>query len=265
MSLEEVRWRKEDDIMLEQAVNRYGVHKWGAISSLLVGRSPQECRERWAHVLQYKRTVSVVTDNELLRLYRLFGDAWDVIGNATLSSPAVCKSRVYSLLGLESSSDDSSTVPSAHVTDYATVDAENVHGSIAISSSALRQSDRVQAECLCAKSCTDLAATRQREYTAYLKHRPKKRTAKDTHCSHSKRASSTGVAATAKDYRQYICSYIRRNRIQLDVPLQPNRGTLDGPQVATKLVSNSQEAHSPPLSLYPIYAKMNRTKLYTAI
>ncbi|EFO65363.1 Myb 1-like protein [Giardia lamblia P15] len=264
MSLEEVRWRKEDDYILEQAVNRYGVHKWGAISSLIMGRSPQECRERWTRVLQYKHSTSVVTDDELLRLYRLFGDAWDVIGNATSSSSVVCKSRVYSLLGLESSSDDSLTAPSTQATDHTTLDIQSVHGPVALDSTALRQLGRVQDEHLCIKSCMDLAATRQREYTAYLKHRPKKRTLKGIHCSHFKRASSTIAAAPIEDYRQYICNYIHRNRIRLDVPLQPNGTTLEEPQVATNLFSSPQGTQLSPLSLYPIYAEMNRIKLYTA-
>lgn len=250
--------------MINQAVNIYGVHKWGAISSLLVGRSPQECRERWIRVLQYQRGVGVVDDSKLLELYRLFGDAWDVISNATSLSPTVCKSRVYSLLGLESSSSDFSSDLPSHMSDGNVVGRPAIRNSPVTGPALLHKSDINQDKEQPISNRQELVSTRRREYTAYLKHRPKRKSIRNIHCSHSKRTPST---ATVADYQQYIRDYIHRNRIRPNIPLQQTKeaSALKEPIFNTGAASNLPEKYYPPVSLYSIYAKMNLSQQYTAV
>ncbi|EES98337.1 Myb 1-like protein [Giardia duodenalis ATCC 50581] len=266
MSLEEVKWCKEDDAILERAVNMYGVHKWGAISSLLVGRSPQECRERWTRVLQYKKGAGVVEDSTLLKLYHLFGDAWDVISGATSLSPAACKSRVYHLLGLESSSDEPSADPLTHPIGDSTVDTRLLRNPTVVVSTPLHNQNVTQGKRAYTISHKELAHARQKEYTDYMKHKPKKQALRGSRCSHLKRTSSaTTVTTQIADYWQYIRDYICRNRIRIDPPSHPNKDLLELPKEDTGLVNNPRKHYHSPLSLYPIYVNTARGKLFTAV
>lgn len=271
MPLEEIKWSENDDNILKQAVNLYGVHKWGAISSLVVGRSPRECRERWIRVLQYQQGGGAIDNKRLLELYSLFGDAWDVISSATSLSPILCKSRVYSLLGLESSSDDLPDDLSSDTLDNNPANRQTMHITPVRGSTALHQSDTKQHKTQPISNCKELASARQRDYVTYLKHKPKKRTIRNIHCSHSRRRSSldtaTKTAVIVVDYKQYIRSYIDRNRIRLNAsPQQGNEAVmLRGSIINTRAVNTSEEKYYPPVSLYSIYAKMSLSQPYTVV
>uniref|UniRef100_A0A914NI90 snRNA-activating protein complex subunit 4 n=1 Tax=Meloidogyne incognita TaxID=6306 RepID=A0A914NI90_MELIC len=70
------RWTEAEDILLLEAINKYGPRNWVKISNHVRGRSALQCRDRWIHVLDHKRRDRPWTWEEHMRLFygvRLFG------------------------------------------------------------------------------------------------------------------------------------------------------------------------------------------------
>lgn len=70
------RWTEAEDILLLEAINKYGPRNWVKISNSVRGRSALQCRDRWIHVLDHKRRDHPWTWEEHMRLFygvRLFG------------------------------------------------------------------------------------------------------------------------------------------------------------------------------------------------
>ncbi|CAK5066015.1 unnamed protein product [Meloidogyne enterolobii] len=70
------RWTEGEDILLLEAINKYGPRNWVKISNHVRGRSALQCRDRWIHVLDHKRRDRPWTWEEHMRLFygvRLFG------------------------------------------------------------------------------------------------------------------------------------------------------------------------------------------------
>jgi hypothetical protein len=46
-----MKFTLSDDIRLQEIVNQYGATNWQFVASHMIGRSPRQCRERWANYL----------------------------------------------------------------------------------------------------------------------------------------------------------------------------------------------------------------------
>lgn len=77
-----LRWTKEEDQKLLEAVSKYGPHNWGLISKLIGTRTGKQCRERWIihHDPSYNRDEwSKEEDQLLIDLQSKYGNKWSVI------------------------------------------------------------------------------------------------------------------------------------------------------------------------------------------
>lgn len=45
------KWSNEDDENLRQLIRLCGIGKWKLISSLMSGKNPRQCRDRWLMIL----------------------------------------------------------------------------------------------------------------------------------------------------------------------------------------------------------------------
>lgn len=63
------KWTKEEDIILQEAIDKYGSKNWKVISELVPGRSSVQCLHRWSKILKpglVKGPWSVEQDRKLL-------------------------------------------------------------------------------------------------------------------------------------------------------------------------------------------------------
>ncbi|PPD72165.1 hypothetical protein GOBAR_DD30947 [Gossypium barbadense] len=73
------QWTMEEDRMLIQLVEQYGVRKWSHIAQMLPGRIGKQCRERWHNHLRpdiKKDTWSEEEDKVLIQAHREIGNKW---------------------------------------------------------------------------------------------------------------------------------------------------------------------------------------------
>jgi hypothetical protein len=73
-----------EDVQLRQLVAEYGVENWRHIASLMPGRNPRQCRERWKHYLSGNGIPipwTVAEDQLLLERVQAWGPRWTRIAN----------------------------------------------------------------------------------------------------------------------------------------------------------------------------------------
>jgi hypothetical protein len=68
-----------EDVLLSQAVEEFGVTDWHRIAAAVPGRNPRQCRDRWLNYLSPDVGNGPWTsedDQLLMRRYEEFGPAW---------------------------------------------------------------------------------------------------------------------------------------------------------------------------------------------
>ncbi|OZJ03547.1 hypothetical protein BZG36_04168 [Bifiguratus adelaidae] len=94
-------WRNAEDEILKAAVSKYGKNQWARISSLLVRKSPKQCKARWFEWLDpsIKKTEwSKEEDEKLLHLAKLMPTQWRTIAPIVGRTPSQCLERYQKLL-----------------------------------------------------------------------------------------------------------------------------------------------------------------------
>ena len=78
------KWTSEEDFLLIQAVNTYGVDNWNLVSQRIDNRSGKQCRERWMSNIcptLIKDTWTHQEDLILIQKQSEFGNKWTLIHN----------------------------------------------------------------------------------------------------------------------------------------------------------------------------------------
>ncbi|KAK8878656.1 hypothetical protein M9Y10_005436 [Tritrichomonas musculus] len=78
------KWTTEEDYLLSQAVNTYGVDSWNLVAQKIENRTGKQCRERWMSSISptlIKDTWSPQEDLILIRKQSEFGNKWTLIHN----------------------------------------------------------------------------------------------------------------------------------------------------------------------------------------
>ncbi|SAL95726.1 hypothetical protein [Absidia glauca] len=94
-------WKNTEDEILKAAVSKYGKNQWARISSLLVRKSPKQCKARWFEWLDpsIKKTEwSKEEDEKLLHLAKVMPTQWRTIAPIVGRTPAQCLERYQRLL-----------------------------------------------------------------------------------------------------------------------------------------------------------------------
>ncbi|XP_071694405.1 transcription factor MYB98-like [Rutidosis leptorrhynchoides] len=76
------QWTKEEDRILKEMVERYGVRKWSYIAQMLKGRIGKQCRERWHNHLRPDIKKDFWTEEEdriLIAAHAEVGNKWSEI------------------------------------------------------------------------------------------------------------------------------------------------------------------------------------------
>src|SRR6185437_5297399 len=76
-------WKNTEDEILKAAVMKYGKNQWARISSLLVRKTPKQCKARWFEWIDpsIKKTEwAKEEDEKLLHLAKLMPTQWRTIG-----------------------------------------------------------------------------------------------------------------------------------------------------------------------------------------
>jgi pre-mRNA-splicing factor CDC5/CEF1 len=94
-------WRNTEDEILKAAVSKYGMNQWARISSLLVRKTPKQCKARWYEWLDpgIKKTEwSKEEDEKLLHLAKLMPTQWRTIAQVVGRTATQCLERYQTLL-----------------------------------------------------------------------------------------------------------------------------------------------------------------------
>jgi pre-mRNA-splicing factor CDC5/CEF1 len=94
-------WKNTEDEILKAAVMKYGKNEWARISSLLVRKTPQQCKARWYEWIDpsIKKTEwSKEEDEKLLHLAKLMPTQWRTIAPIVGRTAAQCLERYQHLL-----------------------------------------------------------------------------------------------------------------------------------------------------------------------
>ncbi|KAK8884140.1 hypothetical protein M9Y10_043246 [Tritrichomonas musculus] len=78
------KWSSEEDQMLRQAINRFGVDNWKSVALIVPGRTGKQCRERWlSHMCPtlVHAEWSLQEDIILIQKQKDIGNKWSVIAN----------------------------------------------------------------------------------------------------------------------------------------------------------------------------------------
>ena len=73
------KWMPDEDRLLQQGIQTYGIGQWKKISELVPGRSAKQCRERWTGQLDPNLNHNEWTSEEdfyLMKLHQSFGNTW---------------------------------------------------------------------------------------------------------------------------------------------------------------------------------------------
>jgi len=103
-------WKNTEDEVLKAAVSKYGKNQWARISSLLVRKSPKQCKARWYEWLDpsIKKTEwSKEEDEKLLHLAKLMPTQWRTIAPIVGRTPSQCLERYQRLLDEAEAKDNS--------------------------------------------------------------------------------------------------------------------------------------------------------------
>lgn len=77
------KFSAEEDLKLQNIVNKLGTHSWKSVASFMPGRNVRQCRERWNKFLSptvNKAPFTSDEDHKLLSLYKELGPQWVKIG-----------------------------------------------------------------------------------------------------------------------------------------------------------------------------------------
>ncbi|RKP09426.1 pre-mRNA splicing factor component-domain-containing protein [Thamnocephalis sphaerospora] len=105
-------WKNTEDEILKAAVMKYGKNQWARISSLLVRKTPSQCKARWYEWLDpsIKKTEwSREEDEKLLHLAKLMPTQWRTIAPLVGRTPAQCLERYQRLLDEAEQQDQAET------------------------------------------------------------------------------------------------------------------------------------------------------------
>jgi pre-mRNA-splicing factor CDC5/CEF1 len=94
-------WTNVEDEILKVAVMKYGQNQWARISSLLVRKSPKQCKARWCEWLDpsiKKVEWSREEEEKLLHLAKLMPTQWRTIAPLVGRTPAQCLEHYEKLL-----------------------------------------------------------------------------------------------------------------------------------------------------------------------
>lgn len=100
--LNERRWRGLEDDIIKVGVMKYGTNKWSKISTLLQGRTPRQCKERWNRIAAYSTGFSEEDAVRLLEVVRLFPNQWSSVSQCfSDKSPQQCYEMYQRMLAEE--------------------------------------------------------------------------------------------------------------------------------------------------------------------
>ncbi|KAJ3501296.1 hypothetical protein NLJ89_g9400 [Agrocybe chaxingu] len=94
-------WKNTEDEVLKAAIAKYGKNQWARISSLLVRKTPKQCKARWYEWLDpsIKKTEwSKTEDEKLLHLAKLMPTQWRTISPIVGRTATQCLERYQKLL-----------------------------------------------------------------------------------------------------------------------------------------------------------------------
>lgn len=94
-------WKNTEDEILKAAVSKYGMNQWARISSLLVRKTPKQCKARWYEWLDpsIKKTEwAKEEDEKLLHLAKLMPTQWRTIAQVVGRTATQCLERYQKLL-----------------------------------------------------------------------------------------------------------------------------------------------------------------------
>jgi hypothetical protein len=94
-------WKNSEDEILKAAVMKYGMNNWPRIASLLVRKTPLQCKARWHEWLDpsVKKTEwSRDEDEKLLHLVKIFPTQWRTIAPIVGRTAHQCQERYEKLL-----------------------------------------------------------------------------------------------------------------------------------------------------------------------
>ncbi|EST09371.1 protein of unknown function DUF3351 [Kalmanozyma brasiliensis GHG001] len=94
-------WKNTEDEILKAAISKYGKNQWARISSLLVRKTPKQCKARWYEWLDpsIKKTEwSREEDEKLLHLAKLMPTQWRTIAPLVGRTANQCLDRYQKLL-----------------------------------------------------------------------------------------------------------------------------------------------------------------------
>ncbi|KAG8967946.1 Pre-mRNA-splicing factor cef1 [Tulasnella sp. 419] len=96
-----ISWKNSEDEVLKAAIAKYGKNQWARISSLLVRKTPKQCKARWYEWLDpsIKKTEwSKTEDEKLLHLAKLMPTQWRTIAPIVGRTATQCLERYQKLL-----------------------------------------------------------------------------------------------------------------------------------------------------------------------
>ncbi|WRT63699.1 pre-mRNA-splicing factor CEF1 [Kwoniella shivajii] len=102
-------WRNTEDEILKAAISKYGKNQWARISSLLVRKTPKQCKARWYEWLDpsiKKVEWSKTEDEKLLHLAKLMPTQWRTIAPIVGRTATQCLERYQKLLDDAESKDN---------------------------------------------------------------------------------------------------------------------------------------------------------------
>ena len=94
-------WRNTEDEILKAAVSKYGMNQWARISSLLVRKTPKQCKARWFEWLDpsiKKMEWSKEEDEKLLHMAKMMPTQWRTIAQIVGRTANQCLERYQKLL-----------------------------------------------------------------------------------------------------------------------------------------------------------------------
>ncbi|KAI0075804.1 hypothetical protein K474DRAFT_1355419 [Panus rudis PR-1116 ss-1] len=94
-------WKNTEDEVLKAAIAKYGKNQWARISSLLVRKTPKQCKARWYEWLDpsIKKTEwSKEEDEKLLHMAKLMPTQWRTIAPIVGRTATQCLERYQKLL-----------------------------------------------------------------------------------------------------------------------------------------------------------------------
>ena len=94
-------WKNSEDEILKAAVMKYGLNNWSRIASLLVRKTPSQCKARWYEWLDpsiKKVEWNREEDEKLLHLAKVFPTQWRTIAPVVGRTAHQCQERYEKLL-----------------------------------------------------------------------------------------------------------------------------------------------------------------------